>query len=275
MTNILLTGSTGFVGKQIAKALSSMNFSTINVCRPGSEIALQNISNIKKIISSNDIFQEDEFWWEKNCKDVDIVIHNAWYMDDDHKESIKNIECLKGSLNLAKGAAKAGVKRFVGIGTCFEYDLTKKVLSVDTPLKPSTNYGAAKAALYIFLSKWLHEQSIEFSWCRLFALYGEGESKKRLTAYIHKQLKKGENAELTSGKQIRDFMNVVEAGKIIADIAIGNKIGPVNVCTEIPMTVRQFAENIAKRYNRLDLLKFGTRSDNPVDPECILGIKNY
>lgn len=275
MTNILLTGSTGFVGKQIAKALSIKNFSTINVCRPGSEIALKNISNIKKIINSKDIFQEDEIWWEKHCKDVDIVVHNAWYMDHDHKESSKNIECLKGSLNLAKGAAKAGVRRFVGIGTCFEYDLTKKVLSINTSLKPSTNYGAAKAALYIFLSKWLHEQSIEFSWCRLFALYGEGESEKRLTAYIHKQLKNGENAELTSGKQIRDFMDVVDAGKIIADIAVGSKIGPINVCTEIPSTVRQFAENIGKQYNKLDLLKFGTRPDNPVDPECILGIKNY
>ncbi len=275
MKNILLTGSTGFVGKQIARALANKNFSTIHVCRPGSEVMLKDISNIKKIIKSKDIFQEDEIWWETQCKNVDIIIHNAWYMDHDHKESPRNIECLKGSLNLVKGAANAGVRRFVGIGTCFEYDLTKGVLSVDTPLKPSTNYGATKAALYIFLSQWLREQSIEFSWCRLFALYGEGESEKRLTAYIHKQLKNGENAELTTGKQIRDFMDVADAGRIIADISIGNKIGPINVCTEIPMTVRQFAENIAKKYNKLDLLKFGSRPDNPVDPECILGIKNY
>ena len=139
MKNILLTGSTGFVGKQIAKALANKKMSTIHVCRPGNEKALKDISKIQKIIKSKDIFQEDEYWWEEQCKDIDIVIHNAWYMDDDHKESSKNIDCLKGSLNLVSGAIKAGVKRFVGIGTCFEYDLTKKVLSVDTPLKPSTH----------------------------------------------------------------------------------------------------------------------------------------
>ncbi len=275
MKNVLLTGSTGFVGKQIAKALANKNISTIHVCRSGSEKALNNISNIKRIINSKDIFKEDEVWWEKQCKDIDIVIHNAWYMGEDHKESSKNIECLKGSLNLVNGAIKAGVKRFIGIGTCFEYDLSKKVLSIDTPMRPSTNYGASKAALYILLSKWLNEKSIDFSWCRLFALYGEGESEKRLTAYIHKQLKKNEVAELTTGKQIRDFMDVTDAGRIIADISIGNKIGPINVCTGIPMTVRQFAEKIAKKYNRLDLLKFGVRPDNPVDPECIIGIRNY
>lgn len=116
---------------------------------------------------------------------------------------------------------------------------------------------------------------MEFSWCRLFSIYGEGEDEKRLTAYIYKQLINGEIAELTTGKQIRDFMDVTEAGRIIAEIALGDKTGPINVCSGVPMTVRQFAENIAKKYNRLDLLKFGVRPDNPIDPPYVLGIKNF
>ena len=108
---------------------------------------------------------------------------------------------------------------------------------------------------------------------QLFALHGEGESEKDLP-HIFKTNKKNKFAEL-SGNQIRDFMDVADAGRIIADISIGNKIGPINVCTGIPMTVRSFAEAIAKKYDRLNLLRFGTRPDNPVDPGCIIGIKNY
>ena len=185
------------------------------------------------------------------------------------------MDCLIGSLNLAKGAVIAGVKRYVGIGTCFEYDLSAGVLSTDTPLNPLTPYAGTKAALYMGLSQWLSEQSVEFAWCRLFYLYGEGEDERRLVPYLHKQLAKGEAVELTSGKQIRDFLDVSEAGRIIAEVALGEQPGPINVCSGVPITVRQLAEQIAATYGRRDLLEFGARPDNLVDPLCVLGIPNH
>jgi dTDP-6-deoxy-L-talose 4-dehydrogenase (NAD+) len=202
-------------------------------------------------------------------------VHLAWYAEPgQYLESPKNMDCLIGSLNLAKGAAEAGIKRFVGIGTCFEYDLTTNVLSVDTPLKPITPYADAKAALYLSLSHWLPKADIEFAWCRMFYLYGEGEDARRLVPYLRSKLEKGEQAELTSGKQIRDFLDVVVAGQMIADIVQDKKTGPVNICSGIPITVRQLAEQIADEYCRRDLLKFGVRPDNLVDPICIIGIIN-
>jgi dTDP-6-deoxy-L-talose 4-dehydrogenase (NAD+) len=185
------------------------------------------------------------------------------------------MDCLYGSLCLAKGATSAGVKRFVGVGTCFEYDLSAGVLSKDTHLNPLTPYAGAKAGLYLGLSQWLPEQSVEFVWCRLFYLHGEGEDERRLVPYLHNQLAKGEAVELTSGKQIRDFLDVSEAGRIIAETAIGTQCGPVNVCSGLPITVRKLAEQIADLYGRRDLLKFGARPDNLVDPPCVLGIPNH
>ena len=93
----------------------------------------------------------------------------------------------------------------------------------------------------------------------MFYLYGEGEDDRRLVPYLHKQLTNGEAVELTSGKQIRDFLDVTEAGRIIAEIALCEKSGPINVCSGIPITVRQLAEQIADKYGRRDLLKFGVR----------------
>ena len=276
MKTILLTGATGFVGKQIFEALSKSNVRIVPVVRTGKESSFQNYPNIDRIVCSPDIFQESADWWVKKCKDIDVVIHAAWYAEPGkYLQSSKNIDCLVGSFNLAKCAARADVKRFVGIGTCFEYDLSAGVLSTDTSLNPLTPYAGAKAALYMGLSQWLPEQSVEFAWCRLFYLYGEGEDERRLVPYIHKQLAKGEAAELTSGKQVRDFLDVSEAGRIIAELALREQHGPINVCSGVPVTVRQLAEKIADTYGRRDLLKFGARPDNLVDPPCVLGIPNH
>jgi len=83
------------------------------------------------------------------------------------------------------------------------------------------------------------------------------------------------NVELTSGIQIRDFLDVKKASKIIIEVAIQKKYsGPFNVCSGIPISIKQFAENIADIYGRRDLLKFGVRPDNVVDPKVVVGIMN-
>jgi len=276
MKTILLTGASGFVGKQIFKALSASNFRIVPVVRTGKESSFQSQSKVDRIVCSSDIFQESTDWWAEQCEGIDVVIHAAWYAEPrKYLQSSKNMDCLVGSLNFARGAVIAGVKRFVGIGTCFEYDLSAGVLSKDSPLNPLTPYASTKVALYMALSHWLPEKSVEFAWCRLFYLYGEGEDERRLVPYLHKQLVKGEEVELTSGKQIRDFLDVSEAGRVIAEVAAGEQHGPINVCSGEPITVRQLAEQIGDTYGRRDLLKFGSRPDNLVDPPCVLGIPNH
>ncbi len=272
---ILITGATGFVGRQVLKTFSSYDVELHLIVRQGKEAQVNSSSNVIKVINTKDLFAEDVAWWTQQCKGIDTVVHLAWYAEPGkYLESPKNLDCLIGSLNLAKGAAQAGVRRFVGIGTCFEYDVTAGVLSVDTPIKPITPYADAKAALYLSLSHGLSGAGVEFVWCRLFYLYGEGEDSRRLVPYLRSKLEKGEPAELTSSRQIRDFLGVVEAGRMIAEVTLGDQTGPVNICSSIPITVRQLAEQIADEYGRRDLLQFGKRPDNLVDPPCVLGTPN-
>lgn len=275
MKNILLTGATGFVGRQVLLHLLNKRFKIHIIIRKGREKIIKYKSSKIKMIFTKDLFKENQNWWKKKCKDIDTIIHLAWYTKhEDYLNSPKNIDCLIGSLNLVKGAIKAGVRRFVGIGTCFEYEFSSKDLTVNTPLKPLTIYAKAKAGLYLSLSKLLPSKSVEFSWCRLFYLYGDGEDERRLVPYIHKQLSKGNLAQLTNGKQIRDFLDVYKAGKMITDVSIGRQQGPINICSGNPISVRHLAEKIADKYNRRDLLKFGARTDNLIDPPRIVGVSN-
>lgn len=274
--SVLLTGATGFVGRQILQALQMAGIRVRVVIRTGSQTRLTaHTSTIEKIIQSPDLFSECSEWWAENCEGIDTVIHSAWYAEPgQYLQSEKNIDCLAGTLQLAKGVAKVGCKRFIGIGTCFEYDLTSGTVSVETPLHPLTPYAGAKAATYMALAQWLPSQRVEFAWCRLFYLYGEGEDARRLVPYLRARLEKGEPAELTSGTQIRDFMDVAQAGRMIVDVASSKQQGPINICSGNPITIRQLAENIADEYGRRDLLRFGVRPDNLVDPPCVVGVCN-
>lgn len=275
MTRVLITGANGFVGRQIIRSLDSIGVDLIPVVRDGKSHEVSSFSNVKKIITSKDLFSEEEVWWEEQCKDVDIVIHAAWYVEaGKYQDSTKNIDCLIGSLKLAKGAAKAGVNRFLGLGTCAEYDHTQGILAIETPLKPLTTYASTKASLFTTLSEWLPRQNVNFSWIRLFYLYGEGENPARLIPYVRSQVSQGKFVDLTSGEQVRDFMDVVEVGKQIAKISLSNQIGPINLCSGNPVTVRELVEKIADEYGRRDLLRFGVRKDNPFDPPCVIGVPN-
>jgi len=271
---VLLTGATGFAGRQILRALTEAGVRTRVVLREGSQNRLIESPSIEGIVPTRDLFTEPAQWWETICKDVDTVIHAAWYAEPGkYLQSPKNIDCLEGTLQLARGAVAAGIRRFIGVGTCFEYDLSVGMLSTDTPLRPTTPYAGAKAAAFLSLGQWLPTHSVEFAWCRLFYLFGEGEDARRLVPYLRSQLAAGLPVDLTSGSQIRDFLDIREAGRQIAETALGDGAGAVNICSGTPVTVRQMAERIADEYGRRDLLRFGVRPDNVVDPPCVVGIR--
>ena len=271
---VLITGGTGFVGHQVLRHLKKEDVRLTVVLRDDKRLAHLDRNSVDTVVTTPDLFHETAAWWENCLQGIDTVIHVAWYAEPGkYLQSTKNLDCVQGTLNLARGAVQAGVRRFIGIGTCFEYDLSHGKLSVETPLKPLTPYAGAKAATYMALSQCLPAQSVEFAWCRLFYLYGEGEDDRRLVPYLRAKLTKGEPAELTSGSQIRDFMNVNDAGRLIVETALGTVHGAINICSGIPITVRNLAENIADEYGRRDLLIFNARPDNLIDPICVVGLK--
>jgi nucleoside-diphosphate-sugar epimerase len=269
---ILLTGATGFVGRQVLRALAERGTRVRTVVRQGKTIA--STPAIEGVVVSPDIFHESAGWWADACRGIDTVIHAAWYAEPgQYLQSPKNQDCLSGTLRLAEGAIAAGVRRFIGIGTCFEYDLSAGHLAVETPLGPTTPYAQAKADAFLALTRLLPPHDLAFAWCRLFYLYGEGEDVRRLVPYLHARLKAGEAAELSSGTQVRDFLDVREAGRMIAEAALGARQGPINICSGMPITVRALAEQIADEYGRRDLLRFGARRDNLTDPPVVVGIR--
>lgn len=270
MSRILLTGATGFVGYPVARELAAAGHELTCIVRPGSEPVLEDIG--AQIVTCDDVFSQSPEWWASTLTGIDTLVHLAWYAEPGkYLTSERNLDCLSGTLSMAKGAAEAKLRRFVGIGTCFEYDLSAGTLSIETPLAPSTPYAAAKVAAFTMLDAWFATTEVEFLWARLFYLHGAREDPRRLVPYLHAQLSAGQDAELTSGLAVRDYLDVEEAAKMLVDEILGNRVGPTNICSGKGVTIRALAEEIADRYGRRDLLRFGVRPDNLTDPPIVVG----
>lgn len=269
---ILVTGAGGFVGTQVVRKLAR-DGRLLRLVMRGQAAQVRGEAPDAEILESADLFEAGFEWWRKALDGIDTVVHLAWYTEPgEYLQSQKNLRCLAGTIELARACTVVGVRRFVGVGTCAEYDAASGLLRADTPLKPQTLYAACKAAAFHVLGQLLPSAGVEFAWCRLFYLHGEGEDRRRLVPYLHRQLGSGQPAELTSGNQIRDFLDVREAGELIARAALSDAQGALNICSGIPTTVRHLAEKIADGYGRRDLLRFGARPDNLFDPACVVGV---
>ncbi|MGJ8618165.1 MAG: NAD-dependent epimerase/dehydratase family protein [Sulfitobacter sp.] len=272
MSRILITGATGFVGLPVAQKLAATGHDLICIIRPGTEAKLEGLDT--QTILCDDVFAQSSDWWADTLTGVDTVVHLAWYAEPGkYLTSERNLDCLVGTLSMAKGAVAAKLRRFVGVGTCFEYDLSVGELSIDTPLAPDTPYAASKVAAFTMLKSWFATTQIEFLWARLFYLFGEREDHRRLIPYLHSKLRCGQVAELTSGTAVRDYLDVDAAADLLVRDITGNRVGPTNICSGKGVTIRALAEEIADQYGRRDLLKFGARPDNLTDPPVVIGLR--
>jgi dTDP-6-deoxy-L-talose 4-dehydrogenase (NAD+) len=269
---IALTGATGFVGRQILHALIRKNITVCALVRDETRLepSALGYDNVE-VVLVEDIFSEEPSRLAKNLAGVDTLIHAAWYVDQsDYLNSTKNIDCLNGTIDLARAFSHAGGRRFVGIGTCAEYATSSDLITVATPLEPSNLYAACKASAFQVLTELSKLQRFSFSWCRLFYLYGDGEKSGRLVPYLRNQLCNGLEVELSSGNQVRDWLEVSAAADLIVETALSNRQGAFNVCSGIGVSVRDFATRVADEYGRADLLRFGRRPENRFDPPYVV-----
>lgn len=270
---VLLTGGSGFVGRQIARSLIGAGHRPVLVLRPGGFVRTGLADGAADVIETPDLFAEGSGWWDRALAGVDTVLHAAWYVEPGkYLDSPENIRCVEGSLALAEAATRAGACHFIGVGTCFEYRLPNARITADAPVGPVTLYAAAKLALFHMLEKRLADGPVRLTWARLFYLFGEGEHPARLFPMLHRKLSAGERVQLSSGDKVRDFLDVAEAGAMIAGLADDGPAGVVNICSGKAVTIREIAEAVADRYGRRDLLEFGTGSVHPRDPQAVVGV---
>jgi nucleoside-diphosphate-sugar epimerase len=199
----------------------------------------------------------------------EVCIHLGWYAEPGkYLQSPENVELMAATLRFAERLADTGCARFVGVGTCFEYDTDRGYLDEQTPLGPRFLYSAAKAGTYLALKNYGFA-TMTVCWARLFYLYGPFEDERRLVSSVIQSLLRGEASECTAGQQVRDFLHVADVASALCAIARSSVTGAINVGSGSPVTVAHVVTTIGQLLGRPELVKLGARPARQGEPPFV------
>ena len=265
-----MTGAGGFIGSRVTRHLVGLGHDVRAVLRTSSSgRSLDSLGGPIERVTA-DLFGADSSSLAKLAQGVDACIHLAWYaVPGQYLAAPENLACMSGSLRLLEALAAAGCRRAVFVGSCFEYDFEPGWLHEDGPVRPQSLYAAAKLSTRLLGEQAARLHSIEFTWARLFYLYGPGEDPRRLVPQVIHSLLRGEPVQLTRGVQVRDFLHVDDVASALVTLASSDVTGVVNVGSGQPVTVRQVVAELERIVEVQGLARFGTRPENPTDPPFI------
>jgi nucleoside-diphosphate-sugar epimerase len=259
---ILVTGANGFIGRRALAPLLKLGFE-VHAASWGPQA--QDVPLINGV----------------QCHAVDLMLpiaarglmekvqpacllHFAWYAEHGKFwDSPLNLPWLSATLSLLQEFERAGGKRFVGAGTCAEYDWNGDLFSESkTPLRPATLYGAAKASAYLTGSAFSQTKNLSFAWGRIFNLFGPEEPPARIVPALIRSHLSGNPLNCSQGTQLRDFLPVSAVADAFAHICASDIQGPVNIGSGQGITLIELSEKISAAVGRKADVRFGAFRDS-------------
>jgi len=223
---VLLTGATGFVGKALAAGLASDSEVDLTCAVRRSGLGCPG-----KVIVTGELDGRTD--WSETLDGGDVVIHSAaraHIMKDEVADPLAEYRRVNvdGTLNLARQAVKAGVKRFIFVSSIKvngEQTHPGKPFTENNEPNPQDAYGVSKREAEDGLMSLAHETGMEIVVIRPVLVYGPGV--KGNFATLNKLVSKGIPLPLGAVKNRRSF------------VALDNLVDLIIMCLDHPAAANQ------------------------------------
>jgi len=213
---VLITGTTGFVGSNLLRALLKTEKEI--------HIFLRENSDFWRI---RDIMNEVEIHYcnltDKKCVKKQVtkiepkkIFHLATYGGYPTQDDLSRITSTNflGTANLLDACAQFDFDFFINTGTSSEYGTKKKPMRENDILEPVSSYGVVKAAATLYCQSVAKRCTSKIFTLRLFSPFGYFEGSNRLIPYVISNCLDNRELQLSNPNFVRDFIfieDVIEA----------------------------------------------------------------
>lgn len=227
---IFITGGSGYVGSNLIKLLLKKKFFIFALSRK----VRKNKNNLKWIKNS----EIKKINTALKISNILIHLSAAGVYKKESLSLLKKKNVLE-PLKLLDRAYHLNCKKWIILGSCFEYGNNLEAVNFKSILRPIDNYAKSKIEFFKKIFSRTKYKDVRLLYLRLFHAYGNNEPKKRLYPSLIFSIKKKSIFEMSEGTQTRDFIHIDQAvlkifkgilllnnmknGKIVRHIASGKK----------------------------------------------------
>lgn len=261
---IVMTGATGFIGRNVAEQLLAQGAQVFALVRSESRrrSSLPVHENLTWIESS----MEEAEGCVPLIGNADGFLHFAWGGVNRQEIDSPDVQAsnVDGSLACLEAARKLGCQVFMDAGSRVEYGITADgTMEESMECHPVNAYGKAKLEFAHRAEAFCREHQMTFYHLRFFSVYGAGDHPWSIISTLVRELPQNHKVSLSACRHRWNFMEISDAARAVAELYRFSDLHEgecciVNVASEDTRVLREFAEEIHSICQEKGSLEYGT-----------------
>lgn len=261
---ILMTGATGFIGRNVAQALLLEGAEVFALVRQESKQKdlLPVHENMHLVWGS---LADIETCAEEIGR-ADAFLHFAWggVNREEIDSPVVQAANVAGSLACVRAAHRLGCQVFMDAGSRVEYGIQPDgIMEEHRECQPVNEYGKAKLEFYRQAKPLCEEMEMTYYHLRFFSVYGKGDHPWSIISTLVRDLPLGKTVPLSACRHRWNFMDIADASRAVVELyrysdMHAGECHIVNVASKDTRVLREFVEEIHELCGGKGSLEFGT-----------------